>query len=154
MHELPYQIINFVIFAFVIVYFVRKPFLSSLKKRHDELLNAIEQATKAKQEVEQKLVELERKIASLEEESTALLQKAKQDALDLKNKIILDANLIAKKIYQDSEIIAKSAVEDQSYEIRKEIVQKTVLLAEKMITEKLSSEDQKRIVNQYVGEIV
>lgn len=149
MEELKYQIINFVCFAAVLVYFVRKPLLDSIAKRHTDIKTAVEEAKIQRLAAEKKLKELENKIAALEAETAGMLAKAAKDADQMKNKIIGDAKTNALRIIKDAEFAAASALQDQKNEIKNEVVSKAIALAEKMIREKLSSEDQKRIVTEF-----
>lgn len=149
MEELKYQIINFVCFIVVLVYFVRKPLLDSIAKRHTDIKAAVEEARAQRVAAEKKLKELESKINALEAETATILSRATTDAEQMKNKIIEDAKKNAARMIADAESTAAGAVQDQKNEIKAEVVDKAIALAEKMIREKLSTDDQKRIVTEF-----
>ena len=70
-------IVDFVIFVGLIVHFVKKPMAASFEKRHNEVKKTIEENEKAHTEARQAHDEFQSKLANVDAEGNALIERSK-----------------------------------------------------------------------------
>lgn len=153
MHELIAPSINFGILMVVLGYLLRKPVKDMVANRQLAIKTQVEEARAQKAEAERRYNEFTQKLRSFEAEAQSMLDKAKADAEALKAKIIRDAHATAERIVKDADAAADANVQEFKDQLRRDTIAKAVELAEKMVRERLSSDDQKRIVHEYVGKV-
>ncbi len=153
MHELIIQTINFAMLVGLLFYFMKKPAVEAVANRQTLIRKEVEDARIQKLEAEKKFNEFEARLLSLEAEAKEIIEKARSDAKQIQARIIEAAKTSAAQIVQDAEQSSKIALEDSRNEIRREVVDRAIQAAEKMIRERLSAEDQRRILTEYVGKV-
>jgi len=153
MHELIPPFVNFAILVGILGYFLRKPVVEMVATRRTTIKTQIEEAQAQKAEAERRYQEFSAKLKAFEGEATQILERARQDGEAMKAKIIRDAQAMADRIVKDSEAAAFSNIQEFKDELRKETIAKAVELAERVIRDRLSSDDHKRMVNEYVGQV-
>jgi F-type H+-transporting ATPase subunit b len=153
MHELIAPTINFTILVLLLVYFLRKPVREMISSRHLSIKKFFEEAQLQKAEAERKYREFSEKLNAFEAEAKKILETARADGETLKNKIVKDAHATAERIIKETELTAKANIQDYKDQIRQETIDRAVTIAEKIIRERLSTEDQRRMVNEYVGKV-
>jgi len=124
-----------------------------IAQRRNSIDTQVREAQELKKQAEKKMAEFTQKLAVFESEAKEVLARAESDANALKEKIIATAHLSAEKIIKDAELTAQANVQEFKDQIRRETIARIVDQAEKMIRERVSSDDQKRIVNEYVGKV-
>ncbi len=153
MNEFILQIIYFTFLVVLLVKFLRKPIIDMVSSRQELIRKEVEEARLMKLEAEKKYKEFESKIKNLEAETKEILERTKSDAEMLKNKIIEAAKSTAVRIVKDAEDSSMAAFLDTRNEIRTELVEQAIVAAEKIIRERLSKDDHKRMINEYVGKV-
>ncbi|MBI3543903.1 MAG: F0F1 ATP synthase subunit B [Deltaproteobacteria bacterium] len=153
MHELISPTVNFAILVGVLVYFLRKPVKDMVATRQSTIKTLVEEAQAQKLEAQRRYREFGDKLRDFEAEAARTVERARQDGEALKAKIIADARVTADRIVKDAEALAQSNVQDFKDQVRRETIAKAVEMAEKIIRDKLSSDEQSRIVNEYVGKV-
>ncbi|MEW6057936.1 MAG: ATP synthase F0 subunit B [Bdellovibrionota bacterium] len=153
MHDLIAPTVNFLILAVVLVVYLRKPVKEMILKRQALVKTQIEEAVTLKTDAEKRYREFDTKLSAFEAEASQIIERARTDGEALKVKIIKDAQATAERLIKDAEATVQANIQDSKDQIRRETIAKAVELAERMIREKLSSEDQRRIVNEYVGKV-
>ena len=142
------QAINFVILLFVLKKFAYKPFLSLLEKRKI----GIEEGIKKTEEAEKSLKSirgLSDKIKeNSEKEAQEILKKAEIRAQDRAKEISDLAEKERQKMLEAAKIaIGKEVIEERKTR-DKEAMEKTLLIAEKFLNEKLSLEKDKKLIEE------
>lgn len=153
MHELIAPTINFSLLVIVLTYFLRKPVKEMVATRHSNLKKLVEEARQQKAEAERRYKEFNDKLAAFEGEARQILDRSRQDGEALKNKIVKDAYTTAERIVKEAESTVQANIQDYKDQIRRETIDKAVEMAERMIRERMSSDDQRRIVTEYVGKV-
>ncbi len=153
MHELIPPVINFSILIIVLVYFSRKPVMELVANRQMLIKNEVEEAKAQKLEAQRRYKEFTEKLQAFEAEAQQILDRAHSDGATIKSKLLKEAQINAERIVKDAESTALSNVQEFKDELRRETIAKAVDLAEKIIRDRLSTEDQRRIMNEYVGKV-
>ena len=145
---------NFFLLVILLVVILKGRVQVSLAERRKLIEEQVLEATRLKNEAERRLEETSLKLKNIETEAEQIIQKARLDAEIMQKKIVQEAMIQAEKILQDSESMVLSNIQEFKDEVRKLTVNKAIELSEKVIRNKLSSEDQKRIVHEYVGKVL
>ena len=143
-----WTIITFLILLGVLTRFAWKPLLKALETRENEISQSLEDAKKAKQELERLSLEGDEIIAKARSEAQGIVSEGKKAAEQLtattlnKAKEEAMANLSAAKeqikIERDKAII----------EIKGEVVTLSLSIAEKLVKKNLSKEDNKSLIDE------
>ena len=153
MHELIPPVINFSILIILLVYFTRKPVKELVANRQTLIKAEVEEAKAQKLEAQRRYKEFTEKLKAFEAEAQQILANAHADGETMKTKLIKAAHSNAERIVKDAEATAISNIQEFKDQLRWETISTAVALAEKIITDRLSTEDQRRIVNEYVGKV-
>lgn len=153
MHELVAPSVNFIALVAGLVFLLRKPIREMVATRSTTIKAQVEEAQAQKTEAQRRYSEFSAKLEAFEIEAKNVLESARQEAEATREKIVHDAKLAAERIIKDAAASAQSNVEEYKDQIRRETIGKAVELAERMIRERLSTEDQRRIVTEYVGKV-
>ena len=143
-----WTIITFLILLGVLTRFAWKPLLKALETRENEISQSLEDAKKAKQELERLSAESDEIIAKARSEAQGIVSEGKKAAEQLtattlnKAKEEAMANLSAAKeqikIERDKAIV----------EIKGEVVNLSLSIAEKLVKKNLSKEDNKSLIDE------
>ncbi|MBI2605465.1 MAG: F0F1 ATP synthase subunit B [Deltaproteobacteria bacterium] len=153
MYDLIIQTINFAMLVGLLFYFMKRPAVEAVASRQAMIRREVEDARIQKLEAEKKFNEFEVRLRSLETEAKEIVEKARADAKQIQSRVIETAKASAAQIVRDAEQSSKIALEDSRNEIHREVVDRAIEVAEKMIRERLSAEDQRRILTEYVGKV-
>jgi len=141
-----FQIINFTILVLVLRWLAYKPILLMLEKRRQK----IEEGLKTAQQMDKERKEWEQKIAEMTEENRekaqVILQNTQKEAKKEFEAIIARARKQQQEIMEKTRLQVEKEKEEMVQEAKEEIGQLALLLAEKIIQEKLNPQkDQKMI---------
>ncbi len=151
--EVFWQGVSFVLLVILLIYFIKDPLRTYLKKRREEIKASLEQPLKKEEESQSHLSEWEEKINSLNLEINALHQKVRQEGEEEREKIIERAQVEGQRIREQARIFADQEVKKARLVLKKEMVDLSVELAEKLLKEVTRPEDQERLVKEYIGKV-
>lgn len=153
MHELIPPAVNFTFLAGLLFFLLRKPVAGAIAARRDNIKVQVEEARAQKAEAEKRYREFSQKLSAFEREAADILEHARRDAEATRGRIIKEAQQTAERIVKDAESTAHSNLQEFKDQIRKETIAKAIELAEKVIRDRLSADDHRRIVNEYVEKV-
>ena len=144
----------FLLFWFLIGRFAFKPIVESLKKRTSDIQDALNEAKKAKEEMQALNSKNEALLKEAQEERAKIIKEAKT----AKDAIINEAKAKAKEEANRIVSTAKAEIEAQKkaalIEVKNEVGQMALGIAEKVIRKELTGNaDQESFVNKLVDEI-
>jgi F-type H+-transporting ATPase subunit b len=149
-----WKVLNFVILIAVMFYLLKKPvvqFFSSRKKDIEDEINELEQK---KSDAQKELAEYQTKFKDLDQESKKIVENYIQQGKEAKARIIAEAEAQADKL----EDMAKRSIEQEfktaKTQLKLEITKKAMEKAEEVIKASISSDDQDRLVDQYLRKVV
>lgn len=145
-----FRLINFAILFGGLGYILSKPLKNFLKQRSQNVRQAIEEAKKAKADAESKARFYEEKLSQLEAEVAAMMEQFKKESEEEKVRIIKEAE---EQIEKTKERMQKS-LEQEKLRIKEEVMREAanmaIILAEEMIKKNLTTEDQKKWIQEYI----
>ena len=149
-----WKVLNFGILAVVGFFLARKPvakFFSSRAKSIEEEINELELK---KADAQKKLAEYQTKFKNLDQESKQIVEDYIKQGEEAKQRIIAQAEEQAEKL----EDMAKRNIEQEfklaKAKLQQQIVEKALAKAEEVIIASISSDDQDKLVDQYLKKVV
>ncbi len=145
-----WTILTFLILFFVLAKFAWKPLLAALESRENTIKSSLEDAEKAKTELEHLNAESEEIIAKARSEAQTIRVEAKSAAEKIKADVMVQAGKDAKKIRDEAEKQIQVEKDKAINEIRQEVVNLTMTVAEKVIKKNLSKEDNQSLIEDSI----
>ncbi|MBH82544.1 MAG: F0F1 ATP synthase subunit B [Candidatus Neomarinimicrobiota bacterium] len=141
-----WTILTFLILFFVLSKFAWKPLLTLLESRENTIKSSLEDAEKAKQELERLNTESEAIISEARSEAQSIRVEAKSAAEKIKADIMAQAGEDAKKVRDETEKQIQVEKDKAISEVRQEVVGLAITVAEKVIRKNLSKEDNQDLI--------
>jgi F-type H+-transporting ATPase subunit b len=149
--EVFWQSISFALLVFLLTYALKKPVRTFLQKRQEEIKNSLEQSARKEEEFQRHFENWEKKLNSLSQEIASLHQKISLDEEVEHNKIIERAEEAGERIRHQARVIAEQEVKKARAALRREMVDLSMEMAEKLLKEATQPQDQGRLVREYIG---
>ena len=141
-----WTILTFLILFFVLSKYAWRPLLAALESREKTIRSSLEDAEKAKQELERLNAETETIISEARSEAQSIRLEAKSAGEKVKADIIAQAGKDAKKLLNENEKQIQVEKDRAINEIRQEVVGLTLTVAERVIRKNLSKEDNQKLI--------
>jgi F-type H+-transporting ATPase subunit b len=148
-----WTILTFLLLVFVLAKFAWKPLLKMLQDREDMIRSSIEDAEKAKSELERLNEESEAIMAKARSEAQSILADGKAAAEKVKDGIIAKSKEQANKIREDAGNQIQVEKDKAISEIKEEVVNLTLSVAEKLIQKNLSDADNKSLIEESLKKV-
>ena len=148
-----WTIITFLILLGLLSKFAWKPLLHALEKRENEIAQSLEDAEKARKELDRLTSEGNEIIAKARSEAQAIIGEGKKAADQLKESTLLKAKEMAAANLDDAKEQIKMEKEKAITEIKGEVVGLSLSIAEKLVKKNLNEEDNKSLINESLKNI-
>ncbi|OGF45150.1 MAG: ATP synthase F0 subunit B [Candidatus Firestonebacteria bacterium RIFOXYA2_FULL_40_8] len=154
--DLPLILINLGTFliGMVLIWFVfLKGFSKKMQDRADLIKNTIDSAEKQKIDVEKLKADYEKQIETIEKKFQEKIREATKEGHEIKNDIILKAREEAKELLEKTK--EKLAIEKEKMlkEMRLEVANLGISIAEKVIKQSINKEAQDKIIADITKEV-
>lgn len=151
--ELIGRFFNLGVVVIVLYFALRKPLGQYFDERRQNIRKSLEDAQQAYQQAQSKLAEMEKKMTQLDAEMAQIKQNAVRAAeeerrrtLDLTEK---EAERIINLAHREAEALVRAARQ----ELRQHAADLAVALAQDKIRQKLNPEDERRLAEQFAGQL-
>jgi len=149
-----WTIITFLLLLAVLAKFAWKPLLNILKEREDFIKSSLNDAEKAQQELARLNAEGEAIINKARGEAQSILAQGKAAATKLKDETLNDAKEKANMVIADAEKQIQVQKEKAIAEIKGEVVNLSLSVAEKLIKKNLSADDNKALIDESLTHVM
>ena len=149
-----YRVMNFAVLAIGLFLVLRKPVAQALGGRIQGIKEQLEELEEKKKAAEAKLAEYDAKMAELDKESEALLAEYVKQGEDAKARILQEAEVAAEKLKEQASKNIEYEFQQAKAELKAEVVEKALAKAEEIIKEKINSDDQEKLVDEYLAKVV
>lgn len=147
------SLINLFLLFLIFKKFLFKPIRNVLKKRQDELDSQYANAEKAEILANDSKNAWEEKLRTADKEADKMLENATENAKFRGDKIIKEAKQQADSIIRVAQTEAELERRKATNEIRKEIVEVSGVLAEKMLEREINRDDHRAMIDSFIEEI-
>jgi F-type H+-transporting ATPase subunit b len=151
--EVIWQIFAFLLLGFFLAKMLKKPLGAFLAKRREEIRSSLDQASKKESEAQKLLGDWEKKLEALSQEVRDLQETIRREGEEERKRIIERAEEEGERVRKQAQIIAEHEVKKARMALKKEMVDLSLELTEKLLKEKIQPQDQERLVHEYIGKM-
>ncbi|MXW44284.1 MAG: ATP synthase F0 subunit B [Candidatus Dadabacteria bacterium] len=134
----------------LIIYLIRKPFLSFLKNRKERLRSEVDRAAAAAEQAEITLEEYSAKLDAVASEIAALQENIRKQGENERDELVSAAEKSCEMIKKEVEDTIRLETTKAVSEIQSEVVDSALALAEKMIKERVDTDFTTDSVDDFV----
>jgi F-type H+-transporting ATPase subunit b len=147
-----WQVVIFLLLVVLLGVFAWRPILDSLRIREESIAEALRSADEAREEMSKLTADNEKLLAKAREERDILLKEAAKIAGQLKDEAKDDAKKITSKLIEDAKASIISEKEAALKEVRNQVAELSVEIAEKLIRKSLGDEkSQRTLVEEFLA---
>ncbi len=148
-----WTIIVFLVLAFLLMKFAWKPLLAMLEKREDNIKLALLDAEKARDELANVKEDTEKLLNEARTESQAIVAAGKKNAERMQEEIVDKAQSKSDVLLADAKKQIQLEKDRAITDVRAEVVNLSMQVAEKLIKKNLSKEDNLKLINESLSSI-
>ena len=150
-----WRVINLLVFVIFLVYIFRNKLQIGkvFDNRAASIVKELEQAKRDKQEAQERLHELEARLAQLDQEVSAIRAEAERESAREAERIRQAAAADSEKIRQTAQREIEGAMKAARTELRAFVADQSVKLAEGIIRSEIRPEDNARMVNRFIDDL-
>ncbi len=149
-----YRVMNFSVLAIALFFILRKPVSQALNGRIQDIKDQLEDLESKKTVAEKSLAEYNEKLALLDKEAEQMLAESIRQGEEAKARILKEAESMAERLKEQARKNIEHEFEQAKATIQTEIVEKALQKAEKVISEKITADDQDKLVDEYLEKVV
>ena len=148
-----FALINLICLLLILVLVLRKPAKEYFANRAALIRNDLDVSKQLKDAALAKHQEYEAKLQGIREEMQRLIEELRRDGQLERDRIIQEAKEQVDNLTSTSKQVMNQEVLKAKEGLKAEVVQLSADLAEALIKQNITSDDQKRIVDQYLGKM-
>jgi F-type H+-transporting ATPase subunit b len=144
---------NFTVLAIALVYLLRKPLSQALGARIKGIKDQLEELEARKTEAEKQLAEYSEKLSRLEKESDKIVEDYIKQGNEAKARILREAQAAADKLQSQARRNIEYEFKQAKLKLQEDIFETSLSKAEEILKDKISDEDQDRLVDEYLRKV-
>jgi len=148
-----WTILTFLVLVALLAKFAWRPLLQALESRQDSIRKSLDDAKKAKQELERLHAESAEIIRQSRVEADAIVTRSRADAERLREEMKQKARTEADAIVKNAERQIQLETGRALQQIRREAVDLSVMIASKLIQRNLTKEDNERLIEEALKQV-
>ena len=151
--DLVFRLMNFAVLAGVLVMVLRKPLKSGLKGRIDTIKAELAELEARREEAQREFATVEKRLKDAEGERDAILAEFRAQGDREREKILNNAQAMAERIKSQAQFTIEQETASAKAELRREIAEISANLAEDLLKQKITADDQTRLVDEYLAKV-
>jgi len=149
-----WKILNFGILAVAGFFLARKPVVQFFSSRAKSIKDEINELELKKIDAEKQLSEYQTKFKNLDQESKYIVEDYIKQGEEARLRIIGEAEVQAQKLEDMAKRNIQQEFKSAKAKLQQEIVEKAMEKAEKFIKTSITSDDQDKLVDEYLKKVV
>ncbi len=145
-----WRCINAAVLIGILVYLLKGPLVRYFSERRENIRKELEEAKAARNAAEAQLREYEQKLAGMEAELEKMRADMKKAADAESEKVVANAERMSEAIIESAKVTAEQEVRKARTRLKNEAVDMAMQMAEALIQEKISADDQQKILEDYL----
>ena len=150
---LGWQIANFAILAGLLAYVIAKNAPPFFRARSADIQRALAEAAKAKKEAEERVAEMERRIAGLASEIERMRAGMRQEMAAEGERIRRETERHIHRIQQQAEQEIESIIKKARRELKMYSAELALRIAEEQLKGRITSDDENNLVSSFVADL-
>ncbi|UCG38079.1 MAG: ATP synthase F0 subunit B [bacterium] len=151
--DLVMRFLNFAILAGALFYFARKPIVNAIRNSIESVRTMIREAEETRQAAEIRMKEADEKLAGVDREMADLLASARKESEAEKERILAEAAEAVENLKIEATMAIEQELKKSQEILKREAAEVAVALAEEIISKKMTSEDQRKFVSEYLQKL-
>jgi F-type H+-transporting ATPase subunit b len=148
-----WTILTFLVLLALLAKFAWRPLLQALENRQEMIRKSLDDAHKAKQELERLQQESAQIIREARAEADAIITRSRADADRLREEMRQKARAEAEGIVRNAERQIQLETSRALQQIRHEAVELSVMIASRIIQRNLTREDNERLIDEAIKQV-
>jgi F0F1-type ATP synthase membrane subunit b/b' len=148
-----WKFFNLLLFVGALVFLLRRPIGASLVARRDAIRRELMRAQEERRAALAKLEEVEARLARLDAEVETVRAQAKREAEAERESITRATAEETRRLREQARREIESAGKVARQDLRRYAAEQSVRLAEELIRRDIGAEDDRRLMNDYIGEL-
>jgi F-type H+-transporting ATPase subunit b len=148
-----WKVVNFGILVFILFKFGKKPFQNFLRSRTELIEKTLNEAKEARAAAEKALREVEERLKTKDAEIQTIVSAAQKSGEQERDRIIEESSKLKAKILEQAKTNIEFELKSAKEAIKAEAVELAMELAEKKLKEKLTKEEQERLLDESLMKI-
>ena len=149
-----YKVMNFAVLAIGLFLLLRKPVSQALNGRIKGIKEQLSELEEKKEAAEKKLAEYNEKFLKLDKEAEQIVAEYIKQGNEAKARILKEAESAAVKLEEQAKKNIDNEFNKAKSKLHEEILEQALVKAEDIIQNKITSEDQDKLVNEYLEKVV
>jgi F-type H+-transporting ATPase subunit b len=151
--DLLWRAMNFAVLVIILLKFAAKPIGNILKGRQLAIKEQFETLEAKKAEADKSYQSYEAKLSQIDQEVKQIMENAIAQGVEEKDKIIAEANRAAGDIKRQAEMAVQHEIAAIKFQLREEVANQAVLMAEELIKKNLQKDDQVKLIEDYLEKV-
>lgn len=148
------RVLNFVVLVSVLFFLLRKIVKDALKKRIDDISDELRTLEAKREEAESSLKACLDRVAGLEAETAKIIDSYRKQGEEARIRILEEAKRSAERLELQAKKNIDHEFENARKAIKDEIITEALVKAESIIRTGITSDDQDRLVDEYLKKVV
>ena len=148
-----FRVLNFAVLVVALFFILRKPVSTALGSRIDGIKKQLADLEAQKEDAEKKLAEYSDKLSELEKEAEHIVADYIKQGNEAKARILKEAEASAEKLQAQARRNIEHEFDQAKTQLQAEVLEKSLAKAEEIIKEKISADDQNRLVDEYLEKV-
>lgn len=148
-----WTIVTFLVLLALLAKFAWRPLLEALDKRQESIRKSLDDAQRARQELEQIHLESKRILGTARTEAEAIVVATRADAERLREELKQKARAEATNLVKSAERQIQMETARALQQIRQEAVDLSVAIASKLIRKNITKEDNERLIDETISQL-
>lgn len=149
-----YRVFNFVVLAVAVYLAARKPVANALSSRIKGIKEQLEELEAQKVAAEKELAVYSEKLSLLDKEAETIVAEYIRQGEEAKKKILEEAKAAAEKLEEQAGRNIEHEFKNAKMKLKEEVISQALVKAEALLKETITSEDQDRLVDEYLDKVV
>ncbi|GBE14836.1 MAG TPA: ATP synthase F0 subunit B [Proteobacteria bacterium] len=152
-YDLIMRFVNFAILMGILIYFARKPIADGIRGSVESVRKMLNEAEASRQQAEIKMKEAEERLARADQEMDALIKTARQESEMEKERILGEAEEAVERLKKEAKQSILQELKKTQEILRKEAAETAVAIAEEIIRDRVTPDDQSRFVDECLNNL-
>lgn len=149
-----YRVMNFAVLAVVLFLLLRKPVSNALNNRIEDIRVQLEELEKKKQEAQAELARYDKQLKELDAQSEKIVEDYIRQGEEAKARILEEAEKSADKLEEQAKRNIDFEIKQAKLHLMEEVMDKALLKAEEILRDRITHDDQDRLVDEYLQKVV
>lgn len=149
-----YRVMNFAVLIVGLFFLLRKPVSQALENRIKGIREQLADLESRKEKAEKELASYKDKLTLLDKEAEKIVEDYIRQGKEAKGRILQEAEKAAKKLEEQAQRNIEHEFAQVRTKLQEEIFERALMKAEDIVRNKITTDDQERLVDEYLKKVV